>query len=201
MKAAYTKPFLVAAFIILADQIIKTWVRGHMTLQQEISILGNRGFLHYTENNGMAFGMEFGGEFGKLFLTLFRIGAVVAIGYGLIYLIRHKYHRGLIINVALIFAGALGNIIDSTFYGLMYHYASLFHGQVVDMFYFPLITGHFPDWFPIWGREEFIFFRPVFNLADAAISVGVIMILINQKHYFKHHTPEVSSPNSEVVEE
>ena len=201
MKAAYTKPFLVAAFIILADQIIKTWVRSHMSLQQEISILGNRGFLHYTENNGMAFGMEFGGEFGKLFLTLFRIGAVIAIGYVMVYLIKHKYHRGLIINVALIFAGALGNIIDSTFYGLMYHYAPLFHGQVVDMFYFPLLIGHFPTWFPLWGGEEFIFFRPVFNLADAAISVGVILILINQKHYFKHHTPEESSPNSEVVEE
>jgi len=125
MKAAYTKPFLVAAFIILADQIIKTWVKGHMSLQQEIHILGNRGMIHFTENNGMAFGMEFGGTLGKLALTLFRIGAVLAIGYGLIYLIKHKYHRGLILNVALIFAGALGNIIDSTFYGVIYHYAPL----------------------------------------------------------------------------
>jgi signal peptidase II len=201
MKAAYTKPFLVAAFIILADQIIKTWVRGHMTLQQEIPILGNRGFLHYTENNGMAFGMEFGGTLGKLALTLFRIGAVIAIGYGLIFLIKRKYHRGLIMNVALIFAGAMGNIIDSTFYGVIYHYASLFHGRVVDMFYFPLLTGQFPSWFPIWGGEEFVFFRPVFNLADSAISVGVILILIYQKHYFKHQTPEISAPHSEVVEE
>ncbi|MGZ3835085.1 MAG: lipoprotein signal peptidase [Mucilaginibacter sp.] len=201
MKAAYTKPFLVAAFIILADQIIKTWVRSHMYLQQEIHLLGNRGMLHYTENNGMAFGMEFGGEFGKLFLTLFRIGAVIGIGYGLVHLIKNKYHRGLIINVALIFAGAMGNIIDSTFYGIMYHYAPLFHGQVVDMFYFPLLSGHFPTWLPIWGGQEYIFFRPVSNLADSAISVGVILILINQKHYFKHHTPEASAPNSEVVEE
>jgi len=201
MKAAYTKPFLVATFIILADQIIKTWVHQHMALQQEIQFFGKYGMLHYTENNGMAFGMEFGGTLGKLALTLFRIGAVVGIGYGLVYLIKHKYHRGLILNVALIFAGAMGNIIDSTFYGVLYHYAPLFHGQVVDMFYFPLINGHFPSWFPIWGGEEFIFFRPVFNLADASISVGVILILINQKHYFKHQTPEVSAPNSEVVEE
>ena len=100
-----------------------------------------------------------------------------------------------------LFAGALGNIIDSTFYGITYHYASLFHGRVVDMFYFPLISGNFPSWVPIWGGEDFIFFRPVFNLADAAISVGVILILIYQKHYFKHQAPEVSSPNSEVVEE
>jgi signal peptidase II len=201
MKAAYTKPFLVAALIIIADQIIKTWVRQHMYLGEEVHFLGNRGMLHYTENNGMAFGMEFGGELGKLALTLFRIGAVVGIGYGLIYLIKHKYHRGLILNVAMIFAGALGNIIDSTFYGIIYHYAPLFHGRVVDMFYFPLISGNFPSWVPVWGGQDFIFFRPVFNLADAAISVGVILILIHQKHYFKHQTPEVSTPNSEVVEE
>jgi signal peptidase II len=201
MKAAYTKPFLVAALIIIADQIIKTWVRQHMYLGEEIHFLGSRGMLHYTENNGMAFGMEFGGELGKLALTLFRIGAVVGIGYGLIYLIKHKYHRGLILNVAMIFAGALGNIIDSTFYGIIYHYAPFFHGRVVDMFYFPLISGNFPAWVPVWGGQDFIFFRPVFNLADAAISVGVILILIYQKHYFKHQTPEVSTPNSEVVEE
>jgi signal peptidase II len=201
MKAAYTKPFLVAIFIILVDQIIKTWVHGHMQLQEEIHLFGDRGMLHYTENNGMAFGMELGGTLGKLALTLFRIFAVGGIGYGLVYLINHKYHRGLIMNVALIFAGATGNIIDSTFYGVMYHYAPLFHGRVVDMFFFPLVSGHFPTWFPFWKGEEFVFFRPVFNLADAAISVGVIMILIFQKHYFKHEVPEEAQPNSEMVEE
>jgi signal peptidase II len=201
MKAAYTKPFLTAAFIILVDQIIKIWVRNHMQLQEEIHFLGERGMLHYTENNGMAFGMELGGEFGKLALTLFRIVAVFGIGYALVFLIKHKYHRGLIMMVALILAGALGNIIDSTFYGIIYNYAGLFHGRVVDMFYFPLLTGHFPKWVPVWGGEEYIFFRPVFNLADAAISIGVIMILFNQKRYFKHEEPEVSSPNSEMVEE
>ena len=201
MKAAYTKPFLLAAIIIIADQLIKTWVRTHMEFQQEIFFLGSRGRLHYTLNNGMAFGMEFGGTWGKLFLTLFRIGAVIAIGYGMTYLIKHKYHRGLILNVAMIFAGALGNIIDSTFYGVLFQHAPLFHGQVVDMFYFPLIQGHFPSWFPFWGGETFEFFRPVFNLADAAISIGVILILIYQKQYFKQQAPEMSAPNSEVVEE
>jgi len=201
MKAAYTKPFLLAAVIIIADQLIKTWVRKHMNIGDEIHLLGNRGMLHYTENNGMAFGMEFGGTWGKLFLTLFRIGAVVAIGWGLVYLIQRKYHRGLIMNVALIFAGALGNIIDSTFYGVLYQNGPLFHGRVVDMFYFPLISGDFPKWVPFWGGQDFVFFRPVFNLADAAISVGVILILIFQKQYFKHQTPEISTPNSEVVEE
>ena len=201
MKAAYTKPFLLATFIILFDQIIKVWVRTHMDLGQEIYLLGNRGMLHYTENNGMAFGMEFGGDAGKLVLTLFRIVAVAAIGYGLVHLVKHKYHRGLILNVALILAGAVGNIIDSTFYGLIYHYAPLFHGRVVDMFYFPLLSGIFPSWVPVWGGQDFIFFRPVFNLADASISVGVILILIYQKHYFKHEKPEVNSPNSEMVED
>ncbi|RFZ91943.1 lipoprotein signal peptidase [Mucilaginibacter conchicola] len=201
MKAAYTRPFLTAALIILADQIIKIWVRKHMAIGEEIKFLGDRGMLHYTENNGMAFGMELGGELGKLALTLFRIVAVFGIGYALVHLIKHKYHRGLIMMVALILAGALGNIIDSTFYGIIYNYAGIFHGRVVDMFYFPILSGHFPTWFPMWGGEEFIFFRPVFNLADAAISIGVIMILINQKRYFKHETPEESNPNSEMVEE
>jgi signal peptidase II len=163
--------------------------------------LGERGMLHYTENNGMAFGMELGGEFGKLMLTLFRIVAVCGIGYGLVYLIQHKYHRGLVLNVALIFAGAMGNIIDSTFYGLIYQQGTLFHGRVVDMFYFPLISGNFPTWLPIFGGEDYIFFRPVFNIADAAISIGVILILLFQKHYFKQEVPEVSYPNSEIVEE
>lgn len=201
MKAAYTKPFLTAAFIILADQIIKTWVRVHMYMGEEIRFLGSRGMLHYTENNGMAFGMEWGGDAGKLALTLFRIFAVCGIVYSLIYLIKHKYHRGLIMNVSLILAGAVGNIIDSTFYGIMYKYAPLFHGRVVDMFYFPLLKGTYPSWFPLWANEPFEFFRPVFNLADSAICVGVIMILLYQKRYFKHEVPEVSSPNSEMVEE
>jgi signal peptidase II len=104
-------------------------------------------------------------------------------------------------NVALILAGAMGNIIDSTFYGIMYKYAPLFHGRVVDMFYFPLLRGTYPSWFPFWAGESFEFFRPVFNLADASICVGVIMILLYQKRYFKHEKPEVASPNSEMVEE
>jgi signal peptidase II len=201
MKAAYTKPFLIAALIIIVDQIIKIWVRKHMYIGEEIHFLGNRGMLHYTENNGMAFGWEIGGITGKLALTIFRIAAVIAIGYGVVYLIKHKYHRGLILNVALIFAGAVGNIIDSTFYGIVYHYAPIFQGRVVDMFYFPLIRGTYPSWFPVWHGQYFEFFQPVFNFADASISVGVILILIWQKRYFKHEVIEESNLNSEVVEE
>jgi signal peptidase II len=149
----------------------------------------------------MAFGMELGGIFGKLLLTTFRIAAVISIGVGLVYLIKHKYNRGLIMCIALILAGALGNIVDSTFYGLIYQHLPLFQGRVVDMFYFPLLHGVFPQWVPIWGGQDYIFFRPIFNFADAAISVGVILILIRQKHYFKREVPEVDTPNSEMVEE
>jgi signal peptidase II len=201
MKASYLKPFLLAILIILADQAIKTWVRMNMTDGQPIHIFGEHGMLLYVLNNGMAFGWSLGGVAGKLALTLFRIVAVCGIGYVLVYLIRHKYHRGLTLNVALIFAGAIGNIIDSTFYGLLYQNKPLFQGMVVDMFYFPLVQGHFPTWFPVWAGEDFVFFRPIFNLADSAISVGVILILIYQNRYFKKQEEEVSSPHSEVVEE
>jgi signal peptidase II len=132
MRPAYTKPFLIVILIVLVDQIIKTWVRTHMFLGQDIHFLGDHGMLHYTENNGMAFGMELGGSFGKLVLTLFRICAVFGIGYVLVYLISHKYHRGLITCVALILAGALGNIVDSTIYGPLYQHGDLFYGRVVD---------------------------------------------------------------------
>ena len=197
----YTKPLLIIFLVLLADQVLKTWIKSNMYIGQEFKIIGNWFIIHFTENNGMAFGLEFGGEFGKLALSLFRIFAVAGIGYGLHYLIQKKYHRGLILNVALIFSGALGNIIDSVFYGKIYGYAELFHGRVVDMFYFPIMEGHFPTWFPVWAGEEFVFFRPVFNIADAAISVGVIIILIFQKTYFKEEVEEEIGPNNEIVEE
>ena len=214
---AYYKPFLAVIFILLADQALKFWIKLNMSLGQEYKVLGNYAMIHFTENNGMAFGMEFGGEAGKLALTLFRIAAVCGIGYGVIYLIKKKYHRGLIMNLALIFAGAMGNIIDSTFYGMIFSestyyeaakllpaeggYSSLFHGKVVDMFYIPILQGVYPSWSPFWAGEEFIFFRPVFNIADSAISIGVVMILIYQKRYFKEEKKEEIYPNSEMIEE
>ena len=213
----YNKPFLAVFFILLADQVLKFWIKLNMSLGQEYKIFDNWAIIHFTENNGMAFGMEFGGEAGKLALTLFRIAAVCGIGYGVVYLIKKKYHRGLILNVSLILAGAMGNIIDSTFYGLLFNestyyepakllpqsggYAGLFHGKVVDMFYFPILQGSYPQWFPFWSGEEFIFFRPVFNIADTAISLGVIMILIYQKRYFKEEKKEEIYPQSEMIEE
>ncbi|MES3017522.1 MAG: lipoprotein signal peptidase [Bacteroidota bacterium] len=214
---AYFKPFLAIVLILLADQVLKFWIKLNMSLGQEYKVIGNFAMIHFTENNGMAFGMEFGGEAGKLALTLFRIAAVCGIGYGVVYLIKKKYHRGLIMNLALIFAGAMGNILDSTFYGVLFSestyyepakflpaaggYAGLFHGKVVDMFYLPILQGTYPAWFPFWGGDEFIFFRPVFNVADSAISIGVVMILLYQKRYFKEEKKEEIYTHSEMIEE
>lgn len=166
----------------------------------------------------MAFGLEFGGDGGKLALSLFRVVAATGIGWYLWRLIRLHAHPGLIISVALIFAGATGNIIDSAVYGMIFDkgsvwnghyyesylglaelttwgqgYAGFLKGNVVDMFYFPLIEGTFPDWFPFWGGEPFIFFRPVFNIADAAITVGVSYIILRQKIFFKEEAEEQSA--------
>ena len=194
------KATLIVVAILIVDQIIKIWIKTHMMLGDSYSIFGNWSYIHFTENYGMAFGLEFWGKFGKILLSLFRIAAVVAIGFYMRHLIRtSKATNGSIVGLSLIMAGALGNILDSAFYGLIFNdswgqvaqflpdgggYASFLHGRVVDMFYFPLVEGHFPSWIPIWGGEDFIFFRPVFNFADASISIGVVYILLFQRKLF-----------------
>lgn len=199
-------PWVIILAVLLADQVLKVLVKTNMTLGQSIPVFGDWFILHFTENYGMAFGMEFSGAYGKLLLSLFRIVAVGFIGIYLFRLVKQQAHTGLIICVSLILAGALGNIIDSTLYGILFSesyfnqlatfmpegggYASLLHGKVVDMLYFPVIKGHFPSWFPFWAGEDFIFFRPVFNLADSAITTGVMVLLVFQKRFFleKPHT-------------
>ncbi len=172
-----------------------------MTLGEDFFVFGNWFIIHFTENEGMAFGMKFGGEFGKLLLSLFRILAIAAIGWYLYNLIKKKAKFGLIASISLIFAGAIGNIIDSAFYGLIFGestyqsvailfpesggYGTFLHGKVVDMLYFPLIHGNYPDWIPFWGGGNFIFFRPVFNIADSSITIGVFLLIIFQKKFFK----------------
>lgn len=181
----YHKAILIIFSVLMIDQLIKYWVKTTLFIGEEIPVFGNWFIIHFTENNGMAFGFELGGSYGKLALSLFRVIAVFGIAYILHHIIKKKYHFGLITCVCLVFAGALGNIIDSVFYGKIYGYENWLHGRVVDMFYFPILRGHYPNWFPLFANEEFIFFRPVFNFADAAISVGVICILIFQTTFLK----------------
>ncbi|MFC2104038.1 lipoprotein signal peptidase [Bacteroidota bacterium] len=201
MKSITTKSIIVILLILIIDQTFKMWIKTHMILGQEYKILGNWFIIHFTENNGMAFGMEFWGKNGKIFLTLFRILAVIGIGWYLKILLKQNAPKMVIISIALIMAGALGNILDSVFYGIIFDesfyqvaeflprdggYSSLLQGRVVDMLYFPLFKGHYPGWFPFWTNQEFIFFRPVFNIADSAITVGVCYILIFERSFFKH---------------
>jgi len=192
------KIFFTAFILILLDQILKIWIKTHYILGEESRIF-DWFIIHFTENNGMAFGIEFGGYTGKKILTLFRI-IVVGIGIKYVFNLTKKiFSNGALISLGFIIGGAIGNIIDSSFYGIIFNesynnvasffpegggYSSLLHGKVVDMFYFPLMNSHFPNWLPIWGGEHFIFFRPVFNIADAGISIGIFMILLFYRKEF-----------------
>lgn len=194
------KALLLIFMILVADQILKIWVKTHMVIGQEIHLFGNWGLIHFIENNGMAFGMEMGGKTGKLVLSIFRIIAIGGIGWYLIRLIDKKTNIALILSVSAILAGAVGNMIDSAFYGVIFSesysqpasmfpngggYSSFLLGRVVDMFYFPVINTTWPDWSPFRPGESFVFFRPVFNIADSAITCGVIAIVLFQKRMFR----------------
>ncbi len=208
---------LVVVAVLLLDQFSKIYIKTHFFYGEEVNVLGNRFRLHFIENEGMAFGMKFGEHYGKLFLTLFRL---VAVCWGFYFiqntLIKEKYSNGLIFCGALVLAGALGNSFDSVFYGKLFTessfhlarfvpwgqgYGELFHGKVVDMLYFPIAQGTYPTWFPIWGGESFEFFRPVFNIADAAISTGVISIFVFQKNMLKKHDePIITKTETPITE-
>ena len=202
---------LIVALVVIADQALKIYIKTTLPLNTSREMLGESFQLYFVENPGMAYGWKFGGEWGKVALTVFRLIAVVFGTWYLGSIIKKKYHKGFIIMAGLVYAGAIGNLIDSCFYGMVFDkgmlynaalndyvnyeglasfsstgYASFLHGNVVDMFYFPVIRGTFPDWFPLWGGEPFEFFRPIFNIADAAITTGVLSILVFQRRYFKH---------------
>ncbi len=195
------KALLVIFLVLIADQALKIWVKTTMFIGQEYSVFGDWFLIHFTENNGMAFGIQMVGDWGKLALSIFRIIAAIAIAWYLVHISKKKAHTGLIICMSLILAGAVGNILDSAFYGLLfsessYHsvaqfmpegggYASFLHGRVVDMLYFPVIDITLPEDFFIWPGKHFIFFRPVFNIADSSITVGVIVLIIFQRRFFK----------------
>jgi signal peptidase II len=213
---------LLIILILITDQILKVYIKTHYILGEEHKMIGSWFRLHFVENEGMAWGLKFGGCLGKILLTLFRLVAVILGTFYLRNIIKKKYHKGFIICAALIYAGAFGNLIDSMFYGMIFSnsnpftpavlfppnvgYASFFHGQVVDMLYFPIIQTYYPSWFPIasWRGQEFEFFSPVFNLADASISIGVISLLLWQSKFFpKKHAEKhpVKTSHTEINDE
>lgn len=200
------KALIIIILILLIDQISKIYIKTHFYLGEYINVMGLEWFqIRFVQNNGMAWGTEFGGRIGKLLLTIFRLIAITGIAYWLYQSIKEQKHKVLIIAISFIFAGALGNILDSLFYGLIFNdpqhsvatlfpknggYNSLFHGKVVDMFYFPIIkNATFPSWMPIIGGKTFTFFNAIFNVADSAITIGVaILILFNKKAFPKKET-------------
>lgn len=193
------KALLLVILIIAIDQVVKIWVKTTMFLGEDIAVFGNWFYIHFIENEGMAFGWKLGGGSGKIILSIFRVVAIFAIGWYIRELDKNDAPKGLIISIAMILAGAIGNIIDSAIYGVIFSdsmlsvaqfmpdgngYSGFLKGNVVDMFYFPVIEGHYPDWFPFWKNQRFIFFRPVFNIADSAITIGVASILLFQRKFF-----------------
>jgi signal peptidase II len=194
------KCILIILVILVIDQVLKVIIKTNMTLYEQIPVFGNWFMIHFVENKGMAFGLHLPGNNGKLFLSLFRLVAIIAIGFYLRHLIKLGAPSGLLITLSMIMAGALGNMIDSAFYGLIFSesntfmpaemfppnggYERLMHGKVVDMFYFPILSGVYPEWIPRLGGQSFTFFRPVFNIADASITIAVVILLFRQRKYF-----------------
>ncbi|MBN3581304.1 lipoprotein signal peptidase [Algoriphagus aestuarii] len=203
----YIKYFGIALLVILIDQAVKMLVHFEMDFGSpgQIPIFGDWFKLHYTTNPGMAFGMEIGSDYGKLILTSFRLVAMAGIGYYLYHIIEQKNHPVFIVCIAMILGGAIGNLIDSIFYGVWLNNAPYnapspwFHGQVVDMFYFDIWEGYLPDWVPLWGGD-YTALWPIFNVADASIFIGVAIILIFQGRFFPDHKekfPEKSPAEEE----
>jgi signal peptidase II len=211
------KVVLLILLVLIIDQVLKIYIKTNFAYGETYS-LASWAKIHFVENPGMAFGIEFGGEYGKLALSLFRIVMVGFLGYYLRLLIKQGVSLGLAACFGLIFAGALGNILDSAFYGMVFTesgpypshdpaqlvgwgegYGKFLYGRVVDMLHFPMFDGYFPDWLPGWGGEYFQFFRPVFNIADSAIAIGVIALLLFYRDFFSEEFREKKKGETEPV--
>lgn len=197
---SFNKALILALLVLIIDQVSKIYIKTNFALDDFIKVNGWEWFqIRFIENEGMAWGVKLPGDYGKLLLTSFRIVAVGGILYWLNDSVKKKGSNILIVAIALILAGALGNIIDSVFYGIIFNhsegqvatlfsnepYGTWFHGKVVDMFYFPIWEGYLPDWLPVWGGEFFRFFNAIFNVADASISIGVGLLILFNKKVFK----------------
>jgi signal peptidase II len=225
MKARHVT--FIILLIIIADQALKLWVKTHFTLEypgNHYNVIGDKFQLYFVENPGMAYGWKFGGNWGKMALTIFRMGAVIFGTWYLGKIIREKQHKGFIFCASLVYAGALGNLIDSSFYGLIFDkgmtpnpdaaggydyysglakfssngYAPFLHGNVVDMLHFPVIDTTWPKWVPYLGGKDLVFFRPIFNIADASITTGVLSILVFHKRFFKQRNHKETHPTVET---
>ncbi|MDF2449706.1 MAG: lipoprotein signal peptidase [Bacteroidota bacterium] len=214
MLKKYRLPILTVLIVLVIDQCSKLYIKSNYPIGEVCRIVGDWSRITFTENPGMAWGLEFGGDYGKLALSLFRIIAVFAGAFYVRKIVNDGEHKGFIICVSLILAGALGNILDSAFYGLIFGestefevaeflpegggYTGFLQGHVVDMFYFPIYEGNFPSWLPIWGGEHFEFFNAIFNVADMAISFGVGIILVFQNRFF--NTKNLKGTKLPVIE-
>ena len=194
------KAVWIVLLILIADQILKIWIKTTFYIGESHPVLGQWFYLHFTENEGMAYGLKLGGQLGKRALSLFRLMAIAGICWWLYTATKKGAGTLMVVCISLILAGAIGNIIDSAFYGMIFNessymqlatffpkgggYASFLHGKVVDMFYFPIIETRFPGWVPYFGGDDFVFFRPVFNIADSAITTGVLMLIVFQRKIF-----------------
>ncbi len=209
---------IVVVLVLIADQVSKIWVKTHMYHDESIVVFSNWFIIHFIENPGMAFGFEFGGATGKLLLSIFRLVAITFIAIYLNKMVKSRAPKAMIVSLSLVLAGAFGNIIDSVLYGVIFSespryipqiaemfpqeggYAGFLHGKVVDMLYFPLIDTTLPSWVPVIGGEPFQFFRPVFNIADTAISFGMGLIILNHRRFFSEPAKEVSTSPAEELQ-
>lgn len=195
----FQKSLLLVFILLVIDQFVKLLVKTNMSLYETIPVFGEWFKIYYVENQGMAFGWKFGGDYGKLILSVFRLLAIIGIIWYLFKISKSNIAKGARVSISFILAGAIGNMIDSAFYGIIFNEATFLHGSVVDMLQFPIIRNAvFPSWIPFFGGDTFTFFSPIFNIADVCVTTGVALFIIFRKK-FVNLRQEISEPDSQVA--